>query len=76
MFCDYIEYHIDSPISWIYPHVDSKDVVYFAMLFTLRENLRASDSPLLATLGFIKKLVWHAVDWLQLALTYAKDMRK
>ena len=34
----------DSDISWISPQMNSKDGVYFAMLFTLRESRRASES--------------------------------
>ena len=38
MTCYYIENCIDSAISWIFPQVNSKDGIYFAMLFTLRER--------------------------------------
>ena len=36
MGCYYIKYHSDSAVSWIYHLVNSKDEVYFPMLFTLR----------------------------------------
>ena len=35
MDCDNYKYLNDSTISWISPQVNSKDGVYFAMLFTL-----------------------------------------
>ena len=40
-------YHSESIIFWISPFVNSKDGVDFAMLFTLRESRRTSDSALL-----------------------------
>jgi len=57
MSCYYIEYSIDSDIFWIFPQVNSKDGVYFAMLFTLRESRRTSDSVLLRVRS--KKLRLH-----------------
>ena len=40
----YIAYHVDRYSSWIQFQVGSKDSSCFAMLFTLRESLRTSDS--------------------------------
>jgi len=57
MICYYIQYRHDSAISWISPQVNSKDGVYFAMLFTLRESRRTSDSVLLRVRS--KKLRLH-----------------
>jgi len=39
MICYYNQYCRNGAISWIFPQVNSKDVVYFAMLFTLRERV-------------------------------------
>ena len=36
MSCYYTQYHSDNAISWIPLLVNSKDGIYFAMLFTLR----------------------------------------
>jgi len=47
MICYYREYHVDNGAFWMQPLVNSKDRVYFAMLFTLRESLRNSESALL-----------------------------
>jgi hypothetical protein len=38
MYCYYGQYHSDNAISGIQLLVDSKDIVYFAVLFTLRER--------------------------------------
>jgi hypothetical protein len=38
MFCYFGKYPNDSVISWIQLLMNSKDKVYFAMLFTLRER--------------------------------------
>jgi len=42
-----MQYGSDSAITWIFPQVNSKDGVFFAMLFTLRESRRTSDPALL-----------------------------
>ena len=63
MSCYYIQYRIDSVISWIFPQVNSKDGIYFAMLFTLRESRRTSDPALLRVRS--KKLRLHPqTPWL------------
>ena len=46
MCCYYIQYHCDGAISWIQLLVNSKEKAYFAVLFTLRERRRTSDSVL------------------------------
>ena len=35
MSCYYMQYRRDIAIAWIFPQVNSKDGVFFAMLFTL-----------------------------------------
>ena len=63
MTCYYIENCIDSGISWKFPQVNSKDGIDFAMLFTLRESRRTSDSALLRVRS--KKLRLHPqTPWL------------
>ena len=52
-----MQYRRDSAIAWIFPQVNSKDGVFFAMLFTLRENRRTSDPTLLRVRS--KKLRRH-----------------
>jgi hypothetical protein len=47
MVCHYYLYHSGHTISRVSLFVNSKDGVDFAMLFTLRESLRTSDSALL-----------------------------
>ncbi|CAB1081880.1 hypothetical protein D1AOALGA4SA_9521 [Olavius algarvensis Delta 1 endosymbiont] len=47
MICNYNQYHSKMTNSRIPPFVDSKDGIDFAMLFTLRESRRTSDSALL-----------------------------
>ncbi len=47
MSCYYMQYFSDSDIFRIFPMVNFKDGVYFAMLFTLRESRRTSDPVLL-----------------------------
>ena len=47
MVCNYFKYHIKMTNSWIPPVVNSKDGVNFALLSTLRESRRTSDSALL-----------------------------
>ena len=36
MSCYYIQYRSDNAMPWAFSQVNSKDGVYFAMLFTLR----------------------------------------
>ena len=57
MNCYYNEYHYASAIFWTQLLVNSKDGIYFTMLFTLRESLRTSDSALLRVRS--KKLRLH-----------------
>ena len=47
MICYYTKYRCDSVVPWRSPIVNSKDNIDFAMLFTLRENLRTSVPALL-----------------------------
>ena len=47
MVRNYCQYHSKMTNSWIPPLVNSNDGVDFAMLFTLRESRRTSDSALL-----------------------------
>ncbi len=46
MVSNYIQYHTENVIFWIFPIVNSKDGVDFAMLFTLRESRGTSDPVL------------------------------
>jgi len=57
MICYYTQYHIDSIVFWIFPQVNSKANVNFAMLITLRESRRISGSALLSVRS--KKLRLH-----------------
>ena len=52
-----MQYLSDSAIAWIFPQVNSKDGVFFAMLFTLRESRKTSDPALLRDRS--KKLRLH-----------------
>jgi len=52
----YTKYRCDSVVSWTSPLVNSKDNIDFAMLFTLRENLRTSDPALLRVRSKILRL--------------------
>ena len=52
-----MQYRSDSAIAWIFLQVNSKDGVFFAMLFTLRESRRTSDPVLLRVRS--KKLRLH-----------------
>ena len=61
--CNNSQYHSDSAIFWISLQVNSKDGIYFAILFTLRESRRTSDPVLLRVRS--KKLRLHPqTPWL------------
>jgi len=63
MICYNVQYLSNSAMPWISPQVNSKDDIYCAMLFTLRESRRTSDSALLRIRS--KKLRLHPqAPWL------------